>query len=65
MSSIVCLMSSNCLRGRSRIGDLQKGTVHEDLDAIFRDKGQNGDDKVTWKEYMTRTFGFSEEGVKM
>lgn len=42
---------------------LQKWTVHEDVDAIFRDKDQNGDDKVTWKEYMTRTFGFSEEDM--
>ena len=43
----------------------QKWTVHEDVDATLRDKDQNGDDKVTWKEYMNRTFGFIEEGVKM
>ena len=42
---------------------LQKWTVHEDVDAIFRDKDMNGNDKVSWKEYMTRTFGFTEEGA--
>lgn len=42
---------------------LQKWTVHEDVDAIFRDKDMNGNDKVSWKEYMIRTFGFIEEGL--
>lgn len=42
---------------------LQKWTVHEDVDAIFRDKDMNGNDKVSWKEYMIRTFGFVEEDM--
>lgn len=41
---------------------MQKWTVDEDVDAIFRDLDMNNNDKVTWKEYMTRTFRFSEEG---
>lgn len=41
---------------------MQKWTVDEDVDAIFRDLDMNNNDKVTWKEYMTRTFGFTEEG---
>ena len=41
---------------------MQKWTVDEDVDAIFRDLDMNNNDKVTWKEYMTRTFGFIEEG---
>ena len=42
---------------------MQKWTVHEDVDAIFRDRDLNGDDKISWKEYMTRSFGFTEEGL--
>ena len=41
---------------------MQKWTVDEDVDAIFRDLDMNNNDKVTWKEYMTRTFRFTEEG---
>ena len=41
---------------------MQKWTVDEDVDAIFRDLDMNNNDKVSWKEYMTRTFGFTEEG---
>ena len=40
---------------------MQKWTVDEDVDAIFRDLDMNNNDKVTWKEYMTRTFGFTEQ----
>lgn len=42
---------------------MQKWTVYEDVDAIFRDRDLNGDDKISWKEYMTRSFGFTEEGL--
>jgi len=42
---------------------MQKWTVHEDVDAIFRDKDMDGNDKVSWKEYMIRTFGFTEEDM--
>ncbi|CAH3132502.1 unnamed protein product [Porites lobata] len=42
---------------------MQKWTVHEDVDAIFRDRDLNGDDKISWKEYMTRSFGFTEEDM--
>ncbi|XP_058940838.2 calumenin-A [Pocillopora verrucosa] len=42
---------------------MQKWTVDEDVDAIFRDLDMNNNNKVTWKEYMTRTFGFTEEDM--
>ena len=41
---------------------MQKWTVNENVDAIFRDLDANNDYQVTWKEYMVRTFRFTEEG---
>ena len=43
---------------------MQKWTVHEDVDAMFRDMDMDNNDRVSWREYMIRTFGFTEKGKK-
>ena len=43
---------------------MQKWTVDEDVDAIFRDMDMDNNDKVAWDEFMLRTFGFKEEGMR-
>lgn len=41
---------------------MKKWEIDEDVDAVFRDLDTNHDNQVTWLEYMTRTYGFQEEG---
>lgn len=43
---------------------MKKWEIDEDVDAVFRDLDTNHDDQVTWLEFMTRTYGFQEEGTQ-
>ncbi|EDO42789.1 predicted protein [Nematostella vectensis] len=42
---------------------MKKWEVEEDVDAIFRDMDFNNDNHATWKEFMMRTYGFTDEDI--
>ena len=43
---------------------MKKWTVDQDVEAQFRDLDTNNNDRVSWPEYVVRTFGFKEQGEK-